>query len=62
MSSGEDFTNEGLNRLCLSHNSNSYEKVKAFKYLCFLLINQNPIHEEIKCRLRVIKSRRWTRH
>ena len=31
--------------------SNSYEKVKTFKYLGYLLINQNYIHEEIKCRL-----------
>ena len=31
--------------------SNSYEKVKTFKYLGSLLISQNYIHEEIKCRL-----------
>ena len=31
--------------------SNCYEKVKTFKYLGSLLINQNYIHEEIKCRL-----------
>ena len=30
--------------------SNSYEKVKTFKCLSSLLINQNYIHEEIKCR------------
>ena len=30
--------------------SNSYEKVKTFKYLGSLLINQNYIYEEIKCR------------
>ena len=30
--------------------SNSYEKVKTFKYLGSLLINQNDIHEEIKCK------------
>ena len=30
--------------------SNSYEKVKTFKYLGSLLTNQNPIHQEIKCR------------
>ena len=28
--------------------SNSYEKVKTFKYLGSLLKNQNSIHEEIK--------------
>ena len=28
--------------------SNSYEKVKTFKYLGSLFINQNSIHEEIK--------------
>ena len=32
--------------------SNSYEKVKTFKYLGSLLTNQNSIHEEIKCRLK----------
>ena len=32
--------------------SNSYEKVKTFKYLGFLLTNQNYIHEEVKCRLK----------
>ena len=32
--------------------SNSYEKVKTFKYLGFLLKNQNSIHDEIKCRLK----------
>ena len=32
--------------------SNSYEKVKTFKYLGFLLTNQNSIQEEIKCRLK----------
>ena len=30
--------------------SNSYEKVKTFKYLGSLLTNQNFIQEEIKCR------------
>ena len=29
--------------------SNSYEKVKTFKYLGSLLPNQNSIHEELKC-------------
>ena len=29
--------------------SNSYEKVKTFKYLDSLLTNQNSIQEEIKC-------------
>ena len=32
--------------------SNSYEKVKSFKYLGSLLTNQNSIQEEIKCRLK----------
>ena len=36
--------------------SNCYEKVKTFKYLDSLLINQNYIHEEIKCRLAAANS------
>ena len=36
--------------------SNSYEKVKTFKYLGSLLTNQNPIQEEIKCRLKAGNS------
>jgi len=32
--------------------SNSYEKVKIFKYLDSLLTNQNSIQAEIKCRLK----------
>jgi hypothetical protein len=36
--------------------SNSYEKVKAFKYLRSLLTNQNSIQEEIKCRLKAGNS------
>jgi hypothetical protein len=36
--------------------SNSYEGVKTFKYSGYLLANQNPIHEEIKCRLKVGNS------
>ena len=32
--------------------SNSYEKVKTFKYLGSLLTNQNYIQDEIKCRLK----------
>ena len=32
--------------------SNSYEKVKTFKYLGSLLKNQNTIQEENKCRLK----------
>ena len=31
--------------------SNSYEKVKTFKYLGSVLTNQNSTQEEIKCRL-----------
>ena len=30
--------------------SNSYEKVKTFKYLGSLETNQNSIHDKIKCR------------
>ena len=36
--------------------SNSYEKVKTFKYLGSLLANQNSIQEEIKCRLKAGNS------
>ena len=36
--------------------SNSYEKVKTFKYLGSLLINQISIPEEIKCRLKARNS------
>jgi hypothetical protein len=32
--------------------SNSYEKVKTFKYLGYSLTNQNYIQEEVKCRLK----------
>ena len=32
--------------------SNSYEKVKTFKYLGSLLRNKNSIHEDIKYRLK----------
>ena len=32
--------------------SNSYEKMKTFKYLGPLLTNQNAIQEQIKCRLK----------
>ena len=32
--------------------SNSYEKVKTFKYLKSLLTNQYSVQEEIKCRLK----------
>ena len=32
--------------------SNSYEKVKTFKYLGFSFANRNSTHEEIKCRLK----------
>ena len=32
--------------------SNSYEKVKTFKYLGSFLANQNYIQEEIKCKLK----------
>ena len=32
--------------------SNSFEKVKNFKYLGSLLTNQNYIQEEIKCRVK----------
>ena len=36
--------------------SNSYEKVKTFKYSRSLLTNQNSIQEEIKCRLKAGNS------
>jgi hypothetical protein len=36
--------------------SNSYEKVKTFKYLGSLLTNQNYIQDEIKCRLKAGNS------
>ena len=36
--------------------SNSYEKVKTFKYLGSLLTNENYIKEEIKCRLKAGNS------
>jgi hypothetical protein len=36
--------------------SNSYEKVKPFKYLPSLLTNQNYVREEIKCRLKAGNS------
>ena len=35
---------------------NSYEEMKTFKYLVSLLINQNSIHGEIKCRLKAGNS------
>ena len=36
--------------------SNSYEKLKTFKYFGSLLTNKNSIHEEIKCRLKAGNS------
>ena len=36
--------------------SNSYEKVKSFKYLDSLWSNQNSIREEIKCNLKAGNS------
>ena len=36
--------------------SNSYEKVKTYKYLGSLLTNDNSIEEEIKCRLKAGNS------
>ena len=36
--------------------SRSYAKVKTFNYLSSLLTNQNYIHKEIKCRLKVGNS------
>ena len=36
--------------------SNSYEKVKTFKYLGSLLTTQNSIQDEIKCRLKTANS------
>ena len=40
----------------ISIGSNSYEKVKTFKCFGSLLINQNSIQEEIKCRLKAENS------
>ena len=36
--------------------SNSYEKVKTFKYLGSLVTNRNSIQDEIKCRLKAGNS------
>ena len=36
--------------------SNLHEKVTTFKYLGFLLTNQNSIHEEIKNRVKAENS------
>ena len=36
--------------------SNSYEKLKTFKYLGSLLTNQNSIQDEIKCQLKAGNS------
>jgi hypothetical protein len=36
--------------------SNSHEKLKTFKYLGFLLTNQNSIQEGIKCKLQAVNS------
>ena len=40
----------------ISVGSNSYEKVKTFKYLGTLVTNQNSIQNEIKCRLKAGNS------
>ena len=37
-------------------NSNPYGQVKTFKCLGYLVINQNSIQEEIKCRLKAGNS------
>jgi hypothetical protein len=42
--------------------SNSYEKVKTFKYLGSLLTNQNSIQDEIKCRLKAGNSCYYSVH
>jgi hypothetical protein len=43
-----------------SHNvktdNNSFERVEVFRYLETTLTNQNPIQEEIKCRLKLGKA------
>ena len=36
--------------------SNSYEKVKTYKYLGPLSANKHSIHDKIKCRLKVRNS------
>ena len=40
----------------ISTGSNSYEKVKTFKYLGALVKNKNSIQEEIECRLKAGNS------
>ena len=40
--------------------SNTYEKVKNFKYLGSLLTNQKYIHEKIKCILKAGNSRYYS--
>ena len=35
---------------------NSYEKLKTFKYLDFLLTNRNSVHDKIKCKLKARNS------
>jgi len=42
--------------------SNSYEKVKNFTYISSLLINQNYVQEEIKCRLKAGNSCYYSVH
>ena len=36
--------------------SNSYEKVKTFKYVSSLVTNQNSVQDKIKCRLKAGNS------
>jgi hypothetical protein len=36
----------------ITEDSNSYEKVKTFKYLGSLLTYKNSIHEKIRCKLK----------
>ena len=40
--------------------SNSYEKVKTFKYLGSLVTNQNSVQEKIKFRCKTENSRHYT--
>ena len=52
----ENGCHRGIKANDIKIGSNSFEKGKAYKYLCSLLTNQNSIQEEIKCRLKAGNS------